>query len=337
MKEVPQFSDGQSGQGCRTVGLGYCPLVLGECVQGRTESGRHFLITSPIGLFSWAEYSIDPARTSSVVEPAERSKSRRAVLRYLTEAGLPFGGVLRVHTPVEPGQGFGTSTADITASVRAAAAAWGRSVSPEVVARIAIEIEPTDGSMYPSCVAFAHREGLLLESLGALPRFEALVACTGGMVDTVAFDERRRDFRYSRRDQEDLAAAWDMVRHANRVADVALMARAATISARINEQLLAKPYFGDVLDFVECVGIEGLMVAHSGTALAMILDPERPDYHWRLDQAQRFLTELAPPYWFRISNRSIAVRGLRAGLATPTPARTRLRTAVGAAVAGARS
>jgi L-threonine kinase len=282
------------------VGMGWCPLVLGECVQGRVN-GRHFLITSPIGLFSWAEFKRSERRQLSV-DPPDRTKALLAVSVYLESQNLPPSGHLRVSAPVDPGQGFGTSTADIAASVRAAAAAWGRTISPEVISRIAIQIEPSDGSMYPGCVAFAHREGVLLESLGALPRFDAVVACTGGSVDTVEFDKIRRDFLYSKHDQNNLMIAWEMVRQANRTGDASLMAQAATISAGINEQLLRKPFFGEMLRFVELSGADGIMTAHTGTALALILDPAKPGYAERMVDAMNFMSGLNPNQWFHICN-----------------------------------
>lgn len=286
----------------RIVGMGSCPLTLGECVQGRLPDGRFFLITSPIELFSRAEFAIDRTLGDVIVETPGRTKSLAAVTRYLSEEGLPTSGVLRVDTPVGSGQGFGTSTGDITASLRAAAAAWGRTITPERIARIAIAIEPTDGSMYPGCVAFAHREGLMLETFGRLPRFEAIVALSGGVVDTAVFDEYRRDFWYGPRDQEDLLTAWAMVKHANRTGDVGLMAEAATISTRINEQLLPKLLFREMLEFAALTGIDGLMAAHSGTALAFILDPARPGYLDRLMAARAFVVSLQIPSWFQIGN-----------------------------------
>jgi L-threonine kinase len=313
------------------LGMGCCPLVLGECVQGRSGDGRHFLITSPIGLFSWAEFAQDRTLGRLLAEPADRTKSLRAVARYLVEQDLPLSGVLRITTPLAPGQGFGTSTADIAAALRAVAASWGRTIEPEEIARIAIGIEPSDGSMYPGCVAFAHREGLLLESLGSLPPFEALVACTGGIVDTLAFDERRRDFRYSAGDERELLRAWDMMRHANSHRDVPLMARATTISATINEQLLPKPFFSELLRFVELSGIDGLMAAHSGTALALVLDPARPGCQERFAEARAFLSSLGLPAWFHISNGAVCQgvwahsgRSTRGGSATARSASPRV-------------
>ncbi|HLJ27397.1 MAG TPA: argininosuccinate lyase [Candidatus Angelobacter sp.] len=287
----------------KAVGMGQCPLVLGEVVQGKTKDHQHFLITAPIGLFSWAEFVRNYDDDRLTVEPAICSKSLEAVQAYLQEQGLPQTGILRVVTPVGSGQGFGTSTADITASLRAVASAWNRTISPEAIARIAVAIEPSDGSMYSGCVAFAHLDGVLLETLGPLPRFESLVICTGGVIDTLAFNERRKYFSYSERDESQLMMAWKMVRHANQTGDASLLARAATVSSRINERFLPKPYFKETAQFIEMGGADGMMVAHSGTALALIFDPSRSDFQVRLTEAKRFLSNLQPPAWFEISNR----------------------------------
>lgn len=297
-------------------GLGACPLVLGECVQGRLPNGRHFLITAPIGLFSWAAFVPDPLDGVLRVEPTVASKSARAARRWLEAEGLPAGGRLRVVTPVRHSQGFGTSTADIVASVRAAAGAWGRMVTPDALARLAAEIEPTDGSMYAECVAFAHREGVLLEALGQLPEFEVLVLMPTGAVDTVAFDLLRRDFRYGADDLARLSAAWDMVRRANQRRDVALLGQATTLSARINERLLPKPAFAEIERYVSSGGAEGVIVAHSGTFMALLFDPARSTHSRRLAAAGRFLDGLNVAPWMRLSSlqRFLPARDPLAGL-----------------------
>jgi uncharacterized protein involved in propanediol utilization len=119
------------------------------------------------------------------------------------------------------------------------------------------------------------------------------------------FDGRRKHFRYSTRDESQLLTAWSMIREANKTGDSLLLARATTISARINEQLLPKPYFKELAQFVELGGADGLVVAHSGTALALIFDPGRPDYQECLAEAKIFVAGLNPPSWFHISNRTI--------------------------------
>jgi uncharacterized protein involved in propanediol utilization len=283
-------------------GIGLCPLVLGECVQGRFGAGPHFLITAPITLYSQAEFVADLSLGHVAVEPSHCVKSLLAVSRYLESQDLPVSGSLRVLTGAQHSLGFGTSTADITASLRAAAAAWNRTVSPEAVSRIAAAMEPTDGSMYPGSVAYAHREGRVLEILGPLPHFRALVAVCGDRVDTVAFDARRAHFRYSADAERKLRTAWRMVRESIRSADIGLMAEAGMISAEINEVLLPKPMFNEIRQSVQPLGAEGLLVAHSGSLVGWILDPDKPDYEKRRDRVGRFMDALGMSCWAEVSS-----------------------------------
>jgi L-threonine kinase len=283
-------------------GVGVCPLVLGECVQGHLRGGPHFLITAPLPLESRAEFVADLSLGQVVTEPARCTKSRAAVERYFESQGLPVSGRLRVHTGAQSSVGFGTSTADITASLRAAAAAWGRTLSPAAISQIAIDIEPTDGSMYPGSVAYAHREGRLLESFGPLPRFRALVVLCGEDVDTVAFDAQRAHFRYSAEAEQRLLTAWRMVREAIRSADVRLMAQAGMISAEINQELLPKPLFAEIRGVVESLGAAGLLAAHSGSLLGVVLDPDAADCLERRDRIARFLEDLGLTSWQEIAS-----------------------------------
>lgn len=283
-------------------GTGSCPLVLGECVQGKVRGGPHFLITSPVAILSRAEFVVDPRLDSLAVEPEHCTKSLRAVSLYLASQGLPQKGVLKVTTGAQVSLGFGTSTADITASLRAVAEAWQRRLSPETVSRIAAGIEPTDGSMYPGSVAFAHREGRLLERFGRLPHFTAVATVCGDAVDTLTFDKRRVHFRYPAHAEATLRTAWRMVREAARTRSVSLLGQAGTLSAGVNQMLLHKELFEEARPAARSLGAEGVMVAHSGALLSFVLDPSRPDFAARRDRVGRFFED-AGLSWFEVANR----------------------------------
>jgi L-threonine kinase len=300
LSNVEEHPDPWFGEPSR--GAGSCPLVLGECVQGQIRGGPHFLITAPIKLDSRAEFIADLSRDHITVEPAHCVKSLEAVCQYIAGENLPLSGLLRVYTGTPTSLGFGTSTADIAASVRAAAAAWNRSASPEAISRIAISIEPTDGSMFAGSVAYAHREGRLLEALGSLPRFRAIVILCGVGVDTVAFDNYRVHFRYSAEAEQKLQRAWWMVRESIRTADVSILGQAGIISAEINQELLFKPLFDEIRNAVEPLGASGLLVAHSGSLLGVILDPGKQDYLDRRERVLRFLEELNVSVWCEVAN-----------------------------------
>lgn len=285
-----------------STGTGSCPLVLGECVQGRIGEGPHFLITSPISLYSRAEFVADLEMQELLVEPAHYVKSLGGVCQYLEEEGLPLSGRLKVCSGARVSLGFGTSTADITASLRAAASAWKRRISPARISRIAIGIEPSDGSMYSGSVAYAHREGRLLERFGRLPRFRAVAILCGDGVDTVEFDKRRVHFKYPESSQRKLQTAWNMVREAERSGSVSLLAEAGTLSATVNQDLLPKDLFDECRYAAGPLGAEGLFVAHSGSILAFILDPVRPDHEARYRSVLRYVADLPSLGWMELAN-----------------------------------
>lgn len=290
-------------------GFGCAPLVLGECVQGRLDDGLDFLITAPLALHSRARFQPGNADGRVEVRPATCTKSQHAVKQWLHERGLPERGRLELHTPLPASHGFGTSSADITASLRAVADAYGQTVTPEEISRIAISIEPTDGSMYADAVAYAHRQGRLLERLGTSPGFVALTICDKNGIDTLEFDRRRgAGFAYDAWEIRDLRRAWEMVREANRSGSLALLGQACLISARINERFLPKPHFAEMHQLVEEGLGEGLITAHSGTALALLLDPNRPDHQEQCEEAMLRLDRISDKNCLRLSNRA-APRG----------------------------
>ena len=122
-------------------------------------------------------------------------------------------------------------------------------------------------------------------------------------IETLAYDETRDIIRYSDADVEKLAAATELIRDAARRQDLSLMGRACTRSARINQRFLPKDNFDQMLHLLEDKGVgEGLIAAHSGSALALLLDPSRPDYDQQRALALEFLERLEPHSCLELSN-----------------------------------
>jgi L-threonine kinase len=93
-----------------------------------------------------------------------------------------------------------------------------------------------------------------------------------------------------------------MVRTAIRTKNLQLMAEAGMVSAEINQQLLPKPLFDNIRDEVMHLGAEGVMVAHSGSLLSVVLDPAKADYPETQGRISRFLDEVPGTSWFELSN-----------------------------------
>ncbi len=83
---------------------------------------------------------------------------------------------------------MGSSTADIGATLYALGWAVGRQLAASEVARLALQVEPSDSSLFPGLALWDHRHGQRYEDLGAVPPLIVLVLDPGGEVDTLAFN-----------------------------------------------------------------------------------------------------------------------------------------------------
>ncbi|MGS1097245.1 GHMP family kinase ATP-binding protein (plasmid) [Aquamicrobium terrae] len=251
----------------------------GELIQGvfEDELGRlhRGLVTIPLdGLRSTAQFIVDEGKNLSV-EPREKTKALRATRLTLRKLGQPrAGGRLRVKSDIPIGHGYGSSTADVVASIRAAAAALGTTLPPASVSRLAVAAETaSDATAFETeALLFAQREGEVLEHFGgSLPPF-VLVGFkadgTGG-VSTLELPPAR----YSLEEIQLFRVLRGLVARAVRHQDPRLLGRAATLSARISQRHLPKPSFDYVIELADHHQALGIQVAHSGSLFGLLLDP----------------------------------------------------------------
>jgi uncharacterized protein involved in propanediol utilization len=267
------------------VGVGYAPAHHGELLQGVFEDGdgrlRRALVTLPLpGRGSRAVFHPSQHHWGIVGTP-ELTKVRRAAiltLRELSRHPAPAkGGQIEITSDVPRGVGMGSSTSDVTATIRAVADYHGVALSREEVGRLAVLAECASDSIMidDRVVLFAHREGVVLETFGhRLPPL-VVVGCDadpGARVDTLRFRPAEYD--------DDEIAAFRVLRAGLRRAvatdDPALLGRVATASARINQRFLPKPALPALLELCHRLGGCGVQVAHSGTVAGVIFDARRP-------------------------------------------------------------
>ncbi len=212
-----------------------------------------------------------------VLGPPTLIKVRRAAMLTLNQ--LPSqrspakGGQIEITTDVPHGIGMGSSTSDVTATIRAVADCHGILLSRHEVARLAVLAECAADSIMidDRVVLFAHRDGIVLETFGdRLPPMIVLGCDTepGVQVDTL----RLRPADY---DEAEIAAFGVLragLRRAVATEDVGLLARVATASARINQRYLPKPKLELLLELCLNHGGRGIQVAHSGTVAGLIFD-----------------------------------------------------------------
>ncbi|HEX4728598.1 MAG TPA: hypothetical protein VH298_12420, partial [Jatrophihabitans sp.] len=183
------------------------------------------------------------------------------------------GGQIEITSTVPRGVGMGSSTSDVTATIRAVADSHRHPLTRDEVARLAVLAECASDSVMieDQVVLFAQREAVVLEIFGQeLPPILVLGCDTAPeqQVDTLRLPPAPYDDAEITRFGVLRAA----LRRAVATADVPLLGRVATASARINQRYLPKPQLETLLRLCERHGGCGVQVAHSGTVAGLIFD-----------------------------------------------------------------
>lgn len=250
------------------------PATCGELVQG-TLDGIPCLVSCPIDFYSVAEIHLNSTPGWDI--PHDAPKAGAALWAGLARlGGGPAGGRLRLVSDVPRGRGYGSSTADIGATLYALGQALGQTLAPEQVAGLAVAVEPSDSSIFPGLTLFDHRCGRFHEGLGPAPPLAVVVIDPGGEVDTLAFnqmDHRRTLARLASQHRQ----AFSLLRQGLKEGDWGAVGEAASLSACAHQSVLPNPLLEPVLALAREVGALGLCRAHSGTLLGLLLDPVGSD------------------------------------------------------------
>lgn len=281
MRYLPKLHTTRSGThpAGTATGTGFAPAHHGELLQGvfpdHTGRLRRALVTLPAphhgsrAVFHPSEYHW------GILGTPELTKVRRAAILTLQELAChptpTKGGQIEITSDVPRGIGMGSSTSDVTATIRAVADYHGVTLPREAIGRIAVHAECASDSVMidDRVVLFAHRDGEILETLGhRLPPL-LVVGCNtqpGTQVNTLQFQPARYD------DHE--IATFQVLRGALRRAiatgDLPLLGQVATGSARVNQRFLRKPSLEPLVELCHRLGGYGVQVAHSGTVAGLI-------------------------------------------------------------------
>lgn len=247
------------------------PGSCGELVQGMIGE-RDFLITCPINCYSEVTVDLDPEELQHNINHHKAILAVHKTLQFFKQPQRDFSLCVSSSLPI--GKGMASSSADVSAAILATAACLGQTIAHEHIAQIALAIEPTDAVFFPGVMLFDHRFGKVCEALGQPPKMEILIFDCGGHIDTLLFNTRGDLKEKNQQKEKVIQEAVSLIKEGIAHNDVIKIGRAATLSALANQRILPKPNLEEILHSALRSGAVGINVAHSGTVLGILLDPQ---------------------------------------------------------------
>ncbi|PEE44042.1 GHMP family kinase ATP-binding protein [Bacillus pseudomycoides] len=255
--------------------------TFGELLQGVLPDGDvDFLVTLPISRFSYAKFTVRTKESTIEVFPVFKIKAKKLANRILDYYNLPKGGALVINSEIPSGKGLASSSADLVAVTRAIEECYDIKIPIAQLQSFMSEIEPSDGVMYEGTVSFYHKKVQLHKFLGNLPPLTIVSTDEGGEVDTIEFNKIVKPF--TAEDKMEYRQLLSTISTAIQNQDVFTIGKVASRSAILNQKLRPKQSLNELIAICEEIGGLGVVVAHSGTCLGILLSPDNEKYEEQL-------------------------------------------------------
>ncbi len=239
---------------------------FGELVQGRFgPDGPVVLVTlRRERLLNCVTYT--PSSGPLVIDAEPQEMIREVATKMLAQfSGNDVGGTLVCERAVTPGHGTGSSTADLLGTIRAISSAFELQLSPEHEAALCLEVEgAVDPLMFDRPTIFASRGGRVLTWLDQLPEMQVIGVLADGPSST---DPTDTDF-------PDVSTLLDEFKVAVKDQDLSKIGEISTQSAELNQSRNPNPAWNQMREIADAVGAPGVVVAHTGSAIGIVLQPD---------------------------------------------------------------
>lgn len=258
------------------VGHGFANGTFGELLQGILPNHRSFMVTFPINLFSYATFV--PNNLSSHLSIYPRTKKKSAIMAklILEYFQIHIGGSLTINSEIPEGKGLASSSADLVATAYALQDSLDLPLDANLIAKIIAEIEPTDGVMYPGVTSFYYKEGQLKESIASLPDISIIAIDEGSSIDTLRYNNIKKSYTpFCASKYEHLLAT---LTQAIKEGDLETIGQISTESALMNQKHNCKNFLKIMQDLCKEINGLGVAVAHSGTFIGILLEPNSKNF-----------------------------------------------------------
>lgn len=263
------------------VGYGSANGTFGELLQGILPDQRSFMVTFPVSLFSYLSFIPNSSTLHLSVYPRTKKKSAIMAKLILEYFQIHIGGMLTINSEIPEGKGLASSSADLVATAYALQDSLNLPLDPNLIAKFIAKIEPTDGVMYPGATSFYYKEGELKEFIANLPEIFIIAVDEGRSVDTLHYNNIKKN--YTPLCTQKYEHLLSILTQAIKERDLETIGQIATESALMNQKHNYKNFLEVMINICKEVNGLGVAVAHSGTFVGILLDPNSKNFIYQKD------------------------------------------------------
>jgi uncharacterized protein involved in propanediol utilization len=273
-----------------SIAMGMAYGTFGELLQGVLPDENHFLVTFPINSLSKSIIIPDADHSKLDIYPKHKKKSLQLANAILKYFNVKLTGKLIIKSDLEEGKGLASSSADMVATARAISLILNRPIPTDMLLDILRQIEPSDGVMYPGIVSFYHRKVALHRQLGTLSGMTVIAIDEGGEIDTVQYNKKERHFAENKK----LAYQSLLDQMADAIAqhDLSIIGNISTQSAVMNQPYNPKKHLDDMIAICERINGLGVIIAHSGTYIGILIANNDVQFDIKIEQAIRHISKI---------------------------------------------
>lgn len=274
-----------------------CPASCGELLQGYIAGGEK-LISYPINWYSEVTLSDKSGLISSGHTKAWLAFELTCEYFDVGKRERPPIS-LQVKSTIPVAKGMASSTADIAATIGATAKWLNKTITEKEIAKLCLQLEPTDSTIFKSLTLFDHLQGEVIQNSHWMPRLGVVVLEPLTILETAIY--RQKDHQEQLlKNKQDLAQGMQFFEQAVTQKSIHLLGKAATVSAASNQSILPKPFWNELLEVSSCLNLVGINVSHSGTVVGLLYDLDKTDpLEILFELERRYVTTFYSRYYFR--------------------------------------
>lgn len=231
-------------------------------------------MTLPVDLWSYCQLTCtSKTGPCEIIAPLPKAEQTAKLLLKKMKITHGFSITLELQRNIPIGKGLSSSTADMLAVVRAFQSSFKIDINQVETSELFSQIEPHDPLHFSQCVAYNHREGLLLKALDYIPKFHIIGIDSGGELSTTSYNKH---LQYSDNETRKYDTLFQSLLTAFTQQNDTAIARCAQQSATLHAHRTNNIFLRNLLKSVDDWGAMGLIATHSGTCAGVLLPINSP-------------------------------------------------------------